>query len=364
MSKKIFQSLKDLPIPLSESQCVLHKHELLICGGAYERDCYSYHILKNEYKFICEYPSDVTLNGHCVVKLVNNNKDSNEISLLSFRGSLKHTLMMKYVSVWSNDNEINESKKSTNYNQWIPFTENYDNPIYAGRAKANYWGMRAVIGGSNNNLLFITYFPKNISVLNLNTFQFIKDDTLPIDDYIQYQCFVSKSEDEQEIMETNEKKTKKKNEMLLFYRKIGLSIKYDEDSNTFQFHKLPVCNNIAPFNHYTYVYINNIILFFGGWNVFNTRKTWITFEYTLPISLSGCFGIFDDDNTNIHIIGGRTDKNFTVSTHMKTKVSNLINKRTQLVRFFSNFKTIFFFFFLIKHIYILLYETINSQKKK
>ncbi|ETO01159.1 hypothetical protein RFI_36281 [Reticulomyxa filosa] len=56
-------------------------------------------ILKNEFKFVCEYP--------------NNNKDSNEITLLSFGGSkyTRHTLMMKYVSVWSNDSDnVNTTK--------------------------------------------------------------------------------------------------------------------------------------------------------------------------------------------------------------------------------------------------------------
>ncbi|ETO02869.1 hypothetical protein RFI_34544, partial [Reticulomyxa filosa] len=64
-----FQTLKELPTPLSQSQCVLHKYEILICGGYDQRACYSYHTLKNEYKFICKYPIGVGLYGHCVVKL-------------------------------------------------------------------------------------------------------------------------------------------------------------------------------------------------------------------------------------------------------------------------------------------------------
>ncbi|ETO17535.1 hypothetical protein RFI_19786, partial [Reticulomyxa filosa] len=147
-----FQTLKDLPNPFHQAQCVLHKHELLICGGYYQRDCYSYHTLKNEYKFICEYPSDIKLCGHCVVKLVDNNnnnsKYSNQITLLSFGGhqySNKHTLVMKYVSVWSNDNNINENEidKSNNYNQWLPFTNNRDHPIIIGRYGDCYVGVRA-----------------------------------------------------------------------------------------------------------------------------------------------------------------------------------------------------------------------------
>ncbi|ETO26430.1 hypothetical protein RFI_10707 [Reticulomyxa filosa] len=100
-----FQSLKDLPNPLSLPQCVSHKRELLICGDFKQRACYSYHAIKNEYKFVCEYPSDVKLYGHCVVKLVDNNsnndKDSNQITLSSFgsdwNGENRHTLVIKLV---------------------------------------------------------------------------------------------------------------------------------------------------------------------------------------------------------------------------------------------------------------------------
>ncbi|ETO35142.1 hypothetical protein RFI_01932, partial [Reticulomyxa filosa] len=75
----------------TQSQCVLHKHEITICGSYQQRDCHFYHTLKNEYK-------------QSVVKLIDNNyKDNNEISLLSFgsdwKGRNGHTLVMKYVSV-------------------------------------------------------------------------------------------------------------------------------------------------------------------------------------------------------------------------------------------------------------------------
>ncbi|ETN98909.1 hypothetical protein RFI_38578, partial [Reticulomyxa filosa] len=153
--------------------------------------CYSYHILKNEYKLICEYPSDVQLNEHCVVKLVDNNKnnkDRNQITLLSFGGNKhikRHTLLMKYVSVWDNI-----SNKFNNYNQWIPFTDDHNHPIIIGmNYYYNYEGVRAVIGGSNNHLLFITCYPKNIHIFDLNRYQFIKHDTLPILDCIGYHCF-------------------------------------------------------------------------------------------------------------------------------------------------------------------------------
>ncbi|ETO35901.1 hypothetical protein RFI_01165, partial [Reticulomyxa filosa] len=351
MSSQTFQSLKELPTPLSDPQCVLHNHEILICGGKCKSVCYSYHILRDEYKFICSYPNDITLEGHCVVKLVDNNsKNSNEITLLSFGGNkYKHTLVMKYVSVWSNnnDNQINKSKKlkkSNNYNEWIPFTDNHSNQIHIGKDEDEYIGARAVIGGSNNHLLFITYWKNNISVFDLNTFQIIKHDTLPIKNEISYHCFVSKSENGQgqEIMKTNQEKNnikkKKSYKMLLFCQKTGLSIEYNENKNTFRFHKLPICSDIATFHHYAYVCVNDSILFFGGYGkkaaskalhkYSMQEKTWTTIEHTFLIPFRDYFGILDEDGTHMHIIGGRNDDDISVSTHIKTKVMELMHKKT------------------------------------
>ncbi|ETO29497.1 hypothetical protein RFI_07623 [Reticulomyxa filosa] len=328
MSNQIFQTLKELPIPLDQVQCVLYKHELLICGGYEQRACYSYHKIKNEYKFICEYPSDVQLKGHCVVKLVdnsnNNNKDSNQITVLSFGGLYKHTLVMKYVSVWSD-----KSKNSNNYNQWIPFTDNHNNQIDIGGNYGDYVGVRAVVSGSNNHLLFITYQSKNISVFDLNIFQFIKRDILPTD-FTNYHCFVSNSENGQgqEMIKTNQGKIKQNYKMLLFCKKTGLSIEYDEDSNSFQFRQLTVCHNIEQFFRYAYVCINGVILFFGGWNCkigsdriisksvhkYSIRENkWMTFKNTLLSPLQYCTAILSEEDNYIHIIGG-LDKR-TVSTN-------------------------------------------------
>ncbi|ETO33560.1 hypothetical protein RFI_03542 [Reticulomyxa filosa] len=323
-----FQTLKELPIQLEQSQCVLHKHELLICGCYVERACYSYHTLKDEYKFICEYPSDVKLKGHCVVKLLdsnsNNDKDNNQITLLSFGGSLitkRHTLMMKYVSVWSDDNnnddenetnkseklnDLNRLNKSNNYNQWLPFIDNHNHPLIIGRDQ---------------------------DMFDLNTFQFTKHDTLPAKNIIYYHCFVSKSENGQvqEMIKTNQK-NEQNYQMLLFFKDTGLSIEYDEDNNTFQFHQLPVCKSIAPFKLYAYVCINDIILFFGGYNwekkiysksvyKYSIRENeWMTFQNTLPSPLYGCVAILSEEDNHIHIIGGIDDEDTIVSTHMKTKV--------------------------------------------
>ncbi|ETO09564.1 hypothetical protein RFI_27810 [Reticulomyxa filosa] len=206
----LFETLTPLPIALSLAQCVVHKHEILICGGN-KRNCFSYHTHKNQYKPICLYPDDVELFGHCVVEIPNNknNNDTNTITLLSFGGQKKHTLIMKYRSVWSNDENGSVIKKTEkHYNEWVSFTDNENKPISIGKAKYNYCGVRAVIDGSNNHLLFIIYPSNGIDVFDLNALQYVKYDTLPPDcGTILFPCFISIKGDES----ATNNNTKKKN---------------------------------------------------------------------------------------------------------------------------------------------------------
>ncbi|ETN99097.1 hypothetical protein RFI_38390 [Reticulomyxa filosa] len=96
-----FQTLLELPKTFATSQCILFNEELLICGGKQTNECYSYHTLKREYKFICPYFDDVEFNGHCVVQLNYSQTNPNKIDLLSFGGQdkniMKQTFSMKYV---------------------------------------------------------------------------------------------------------------------------------------------------------------------------------------------------------------------------------------------------------------------------
>ncbi|ETO03587.1 hypothetical protein RFI_33815 [Reticulomyxa filosa] len=190
-SETLFQTLPSLPSHFERFQCVSHKNEILICGGYNNRDCYSYHTLKNQYKLICSYPDSIGLVGHCVVKRINNN-NSDIITLLSFGGANKHVLVMKYKSVWDNT-EQNKKENIIQYNKWIPWTDNFHVSIEIGRKKDDYEGVRAVIGGSNNHLLFIAYHPKNISVYNLNKYQFVKHQALSFNILSGYHCFVKKN---------------------------------------------------------------------------------------------------------------------------------------------------------------------------
>ncbi|ETO33197.1 WD-40 repeat protein [Reticulomyxa filosa] len=307
-----FMTLPPLPLRFGFIQCVAYKDEILICS-AYEKKCYSYHRIKNEYKFICLYPYSIDLCGHCVIKLVDN-KDSNEITLLSFGGTHTQVLMMKYISVWNSDNKNNVS--SMRYNQWHPFT-NLRRPIDIGNDRGEYIGARGVIAGTKNHLLFITSYPKTISVFDTCRLQFIKHDILPIDDTIRFHCFVSKP-------------TLKNNEMLLFYKNSGLLIQYDEYNKTFEFHRIRVCKTMRRDSNYAFINIGNSILFFGCdisdqvYRFSITNNKWMMHEQSL-IKLKNCTAVLSEDSNFVHIFGiSYEDRN--VTEHIKIRVNELMGE--------------------------------------
>ncbi|ETO01856.1 hypothetical protein RFI_35583 [Reticulomyxa filosa] len=191
----------------------------------------------------------MVVGGHCVVKVANNDKDVNGITLLSFGGCAKrnkHTLMMKYVSVWNEEeNEKRmKSKKSSNF-KWLPFTDNNSNPIQIGSNKNND-GTSAIIGGSDNHLLFITQLAKANSGLT----------------------------------ETKSSETQKKIKILLFHEMGGgLSIEYDENNDKFEFRNLWICTSVRQLSRYACLCINDSVLFFGGFDndndsIVHKEKQW------------------------------------------------------------------------------------------
>ncbi|ETO03222.1 WD repeat-containing protein [Reticulomyxa filosa] len=317
-----FQTLAPLPVALHDMRYVVHKNEIIICGSYRYYTCYSYHILKNQYKFICSYPKKAKFDDHCVVKRVTKNNDKDDITLLSFGGyglfDEKYTLTMKYVSVWNTDDDEkeveNENTKKRN-NEWIPLTDNDNKPVIID------CGMNAIIGGSNNNLLFIFYYPKKIRVFNLNTFKYVKNSKLPIDNAMERCCFA-----------TNESI----NEMIVFDQNIRLSIRYDEDKNIFKYHKARTYKNFKSFRSSGCVRFNDLILFFGGkegsdtdtlkkiYRYYLSDNTWMKYEKSLPISLDDCIAIMSEDKHFIHIFGT------TNEYHMKTQVSEWIQKETEM----------------------------------
>ncbi|ETO06156.1 hypothetical protein RFI_31242 [Reticulomyxa filosa] len=259
----IFQTLPELPKPFTSLQCILFKDELLVCGGFQTNDCYSYHTLKKQYKYICSYPNDIELRGHCVVQLIHSQTNSNEIHLLSFGGQVKNkmkqTFSMKYKSVW----EISDSKSEhhsidQSFNIWI--RHNQDTNI--GKLEDDLEGLRGLIGGINNDLLFITHYPENIEVIDLKTMKpltGIKNNIIPREKHtfgIDYHCFVPLAMNNEKLI----------NHFILFCRNTGLLIKYDEQNKTFHYEKLPICTALNDFIACSFVYFYDFIFLFGGIN--------------------------------------------------------------------------------------------------
>ncbi|ETO09892.1 G-protein beta WD-40 repeats containing protein [Reticulomyxa filosa] len=321
-----FQSMKALPVLFFKSQCVAYKDEILICGGYFVNDCYSYHTIKDEYIRICAYPKNVELSGHCVVKIGNqDDKNANAITLLCFGGykaKQKYALVMKYVSVW----EKVGSKRARDSNTWKIFKDKSDHPISIGKEAVDYKEVRAVVGGSSNHLLFITYPPKNIDVFDLNNLQFQGRCILPTYTNIESHCLVLKSNGNAD--------KKKKSEMVLFCKDTGLSIEYNEEGKKFQFEKFRAYSKLRSCHHFAYVCINNEILFFGGYsgNVSNRvhkysihDDVWMTYEHTLPVALQGSAAVLNVDNTCIYLLGGKNNQ----WINLKIKAEELMKKQTK-----------------------------------
>jgi len=345
---------------------VLYNDEILICGALQYNKCYSYHILTNQYKFICSFPEDVILKGHCVIKCHTNNHVNShhdpDLTLLSFgsdyRGKNKHTLVMKYKSVWNNnydkDDNKNENKNtmkseeqissspsssssSPTFNEWIPLIHPiHHSPIILGREQDNFYGVRAVIGGINHQLLFITCckdMDNNMSVFNLNACEYVTHVTFRIhSDNVRYHALVNVSNsNKNENKNVNENNNKNKNNnnnnnemVLLCYGNDGVHIQFNEWNATFGFQifSLPIC--LSPFIFYSYVCVNDVIYLFGGWYCDHGHKSsknvyaykvkenkWLECTDTLPYPLENSVAVLNQDSTCVHIFGGwngETDK--------------------------------------------------------
>ncbi|ETO00589.1 hypothetical protein RFI_36851, partial [Reticulomyxa filosa] len=100
----------------------------------------------------------------------------------------------------------------------------------------------------NNDLLFITHFPKNIEVIDLKTMKpltGIKNNIIPKEDHkfgIFSHCFVPLTMNNEKLI----------NHFILFCRNTGLLIEYDEQNKTFEYEKLPICPDLNDLTHYSF----------------------------------------------------------------------------------------------------------------
>jgi len=329
----IMQALPDLPCDFMLAQCVSfpQANELLICGGGDNKKCYSYHLQKQQYRFICEYPESVVLQrqqfpqpimvqGHVVLVCPSNflhfeddhNPNSNSddtITLLSFGGAgftfFYHTLMMKYKSVWNYEPDSKDI-----YNKWLPlpnefhFGEQHDHDLF---------GARAVIGGSKHHLLFITSYPCSIDIVDLRCFKYldnIKNKSLPLAEGNSMCCHCFES------LEENG------NKFFLMSRGEALFIQYDEINNEFSYqHSLFYLKNLSSFG--SACWMRRRIFILGGqdknaddqsvdriWTVDITKKDkqWTECEITLPFPMYGVSAVVSENDFSIHVIGGKIDE--------------------------------------------------------
>ncbi|ETO19144.1 hypothetical protein RFI_18087 [Reticulomyxa filosa] len=334
-----FESLKNLPISFWHAQCVSLEDEILICGGFCINACYSYHLVVQDYKSVCTYPTNLesALNGHGVIKCEKSAStkskdkkkeekvDIEEEMLLSFGGesssSNNHVLLMKYKSVWENPNY---------QNVWHPLRNGFGSNHYM-----EY--VRAVISGPNDSYLFIVYPLRNLAVIDLNSLQCIAKEELPIERLWFGSCFV-----------------KANDELLLFTYRQGLSIKQIDNFRRLKYQVFSVCDGLKDTNSYSFVCLrNSVVVFFGGYQKDGTHsnhifqffvhdQSWKLCPLQMPVAISGTCAVVERDALWIHIIGGH-DGNRPKKRHCKIKTKEFIG--VYLFFFFFFLCSFFFFFF-------------------
>ncbi|ETO15630.1 hypothetical protein RFI_21733 [Reticulomyxa filosa] len=227
---------------------------------------------------------------------------------------------MTYKSVW----KINTAFENQPFNIW-KLCENYDfgNIEYLQ-------GACGLISGIKNNLLFITRYPQNIEIIDLEG---IKENKIPIIDnknLIHNHCFMPLTINNEKII----------NHFILFCKNIVLLIEYDEKDGTFFYEKLPICEYLKYYTNYSFVYIYNYIFLFGGkssngeytdfiYKFSMKPRTWEKANFKLPIPMSATFSIFTDNN-KIYIIVGLTNDQKTLDTNLCINIEECFEKRELL----------------------------------
>ncbi|ETO15252.1 hypothetical protein RFI_22112 [Reticulomyxa filosa] len=293
-------------------QCVSFRDEILICGGRYNNDCYSYHIVKQEYKRICSYPSEIRLFGHKVVSYTSHT-DTNTVTIISFGGSFttSHNLMMRYQSVWeelsppiqnANENE-SQSQVKAKINKWIPLPNRLD--LNKGYVESRYVG--AVVSGSNNEFLFITRKPHTIDVVDLRSFTYLEshiEEPLIKWNYLEF--------DDHSVVPLNNQKK----QFVIVNEKKNWLIQFNEKSKRFSYNTLPECFFLRRHHRFSCCRFHNQIFVVGGYSnesykltnqicVYNTDEYyWSKCPLPMPRNLADCAVVANYNLFSLHVIGG------------------------------------------------------------
>jgi len=232
---------------------------------------------------------------------------------------------MKYKSVWNSNDQEKEKENQNKYNEWIPLPNNFK---FGEKQKLYLLGARALIGGSKQHLLFITYRPKNIDVIDLNSFEYLtdnlKNNILPVSNgNVDFHCFVS-------LNLSKKKNGNGLNEFLLMSKGETLIIRCDEISKEFSYQILPFFKNC---HSYAYACWNHKQIFiFGGYvngngmdgiwklDIKKKEKTWEKCDFKIPFAIQDSVAVVSESDSSIHVIGGINDNGERQSTHYVMKL--------------------------------------------
>ncbi|ETO25222.1 hypothetical protein RFI_11916 [Reticulomyxa filosa] len=320
-----FEMEPPLPSPLAATQCVALGDEILICGGFDNKNCYSYHCIKKEYKWVCSYPNEVNLKAHIVVKLApkmsartvsrKTTETTTMATLLSFGGSYRHhlsyhTLVMKYHSVWK------KRTKGGHKNEWVSLRSR---DVFGKKQQMDLLGARAWLGGANEDLLFVTRHPNNIDVIDINTFRYIdsiKHTRLPVstENKVCFHCFVGLTCHQFILISDNE----------------SLLIEFDEINRIFFYHMLAQCPSFTSYLVYAYAYLSDYIFIFGGNDQNYNQTNDVIFSYSISLDLwkeystsqipfftraCAAVALTHTRPFSIHIFGGKDHINHSQNIH-------------------------------------------------
>ncbi|ETO25786.1 hypothetical protein RFI_11349 [Reticulomyxa filosa] len=289
-----FETLETLPCLFRNPQCILFDNEIIICGGLWNSGCFSYHILKNEYKRVCAYPTFISRLDTIVIQ--------HEATIWFFCKPQNQVMILKYQSVWD---ESNEPK-----NEIVPI-DNLENLHYETL-------QCVVIGGSKDGFLFLVHPPNVIQVLNLKSLELVAQNVLPIERATSFTSFIKVSTG-----------------LILFHEDGALHITYTEQTRTFDYKLICICPNLVNVISFSCICIKDLVVVFGGFNendgrcsdqiqlYSTTTKKWKLCSHKLPKPMARAFAIVNKENTFVHIVGGWDEEHFT-KNHIKIKKEILI----------------------------------------
>ncbi|ETO05954.1 hypothetical protein RFI_31442, partial [Reticulomyxa filosa] len=141
-------------------------------------------------------------------------------------------------SVWEDIPE----QRDPNINKWV------EAPQSIGDAENDMSNVATLIGGSNNHLLFVTYPPNQIMVLDSKSLHMLAKHTLPFYLFVGNHCIFNMNNDN-------------KNELRLFNYNSQVVVKFDEYNNTWESTKFKIDRELEHVFDYSFVCIDGFVIY-------------------------------------------------------------------------------------------------------